>query len=92
MVVRAAFSKMESPGLVRERRERFLVRRRYLEESIAVGGIEEAKDNKAMVESTELEEVADEAEKKFWSSQGSPNGVVAAGKGIIGLAHEKKNQ
>ncbi|KAF8477055.1 calcium-activated chloride channel-domain-containing protein [Kalaharituber pfeilii] len=34
MVIRIALNKIESPGLVRERKERYLVRKRYLEESL----------------------------------------------------------
>lgn len=91
MVVRAALSKIESPGLVRERRERFLVRRKYLE---GIEAMEKKQRRVSMVPGeADLDEiVADDVEGSFWLEQGNPRGTVAVGKDIISRASTKKTQ
>jgi len=92
MVVRTVLSKIESEGLVRERRERFLVRRRYLEESLGVEAMEEKQRRVSLVYGQEMdldEIVTDDVERRFWLE---PRGAVTVGKEIIGRAVEKKKQ
>jgi len=92
MVVRLALSKIESEGLVRERRERFLVRRRYLEESLGLEALLERQRRVSLVQGEELdldEVVAGEVERSFWLE---PRGAAAIGKEIIGRAAQKKKQ
>lgn len=82
-VVRMAMGKLESPGLLQERRERFLVRQKFLEESLVVD------------EQTELGEkvaAAGQQEEEFWGRQHGASGAVKAGKKIIGASFEKKDQ
>lgn len=91
MVVRLTLSKIESEGLVRERRERFLVRRRYLEESLGLEALLERQRRMSLVgEEMDLDEiVADEVERSFWLE---PRGAAAIGKEIIARAAQKKKQ
>ncbi|KAF8453652.1 plasma membrane stress response protein-like protein [Terfezia claveryi] len=92
MVDRLALSKIESEGLVRERRERFLVRRRYLEESMGLEASLERERKVSLMQGEELdldEVVADDVERSFWLE---PRGAVAIGKEIIGRAAQKKKQ
>ncbi|KAI9786237.1 MAG: hypothetical protein M1839_007648 [Geoglossum umbratile] len=85
--VRTALSAIESPGLEKERGARFLVRKRYLEESIG----EEVASLKAMVgRSADREDEAkhgssDEAsvEDRFWGRQRGIEETLRVGKGII---------
>lgn len=80
-VVRMAMGKLDSPGLLQERRERFLVRQKFLEESLDVD------------EQTEFgEKVAAGREGEFWGKQHGAEGAVEAGKKIIGASFEKKDQ
>lgn len=79
--VRMAMGKLESPGLLQERRERFLVRRRFLEESLGVD------------EKTEPDQkVTIGKEGEFWGRQHGAKGAMDAGKKIIGASYEKKEQ
>lgn len=82
--VRMVMGKLESPGLLQERRERFLVRRRFLEESLDV--------NEETETSRVGEKVAAGEEGEFWDKQDGPRGAVEAGKTIIGQGLAKKNQ
>lgn len=94
MVVRLALSKIESEGLMKERRERFLVRKRYLEESLGLEAMEEKRRRASLIpEEMDLDEVvADDVERRFWVHQGNAKGAVAMGKEIIGSAATKKKQ
>lgn len=95
MVVRAAISKIDSPGLIHERRERYLVRKRFLEESFGREELEKRQSGAVGVSSSavELEGIAkDEHEKKFWSAQRSSEDTAAAGKSIITRSVTKKVQ
>ncbi|KAI9770010.1 MAG: hypothetical protein M1840_003721 [Geoglossum simile] len=91
--VRTALSAIESPGLEKERGERFLVRKRYLEESI---GEEEASlkatAEKAVGSNTRgaLEEEARQGslsgarmEDRFWGRQRGVEDTLKVGKGIM---------
>jgi len=85
--VRTALSAIESPGLEKERGERFLVRKRYLEESI---GEEEAGKAVANTIREILEKEAKQgsqsgarAEDKFWGRQRGVEDTLRVGKGII---------
>ncbi|KAI5853032.1 calcium-activated chloride channel-domain-containing protein [Morchella snyderi] len=87
--VRLAMSKLESPGLQQERRERFLVRRRFLQESLGVDEESEINEKVAFgkrAEGTSTEEVM------FWDRQKGPKMCVDVGKQIIRGALEKKDQ
>lgn len=60
-VIRLVFDKIESAGVLKERRERFLVRKRYLEESLGVDADEP--------ETEKLENSIMEGEnERFWNS------------------------
>lgn len=92
MVVRLALSKFESEGLTREKKERFLVRKRYLEESLGIEAMEERRRRASLVPGQELdmdEIVADQVERRFWFE---PRGALTVGKEIIRRATEKKKQ
>lgn len=56
LLVRMALSKIESPGVEMERRERFLVRRRFLEESLRVDDEAEPQDTEGLNTSAGSEE------------------------------------
>lgn len=76
-VVRLALRKLDSPGLIKERQERFMVRKRFLEESVGID--KEATDDK--VESYGVG--AAEKESVFWDRQHGVEGAVEAGKAIM---------
>lgn len=87
-LVRMAMSKLESPGLLQERRERFLVRRRFLQESL---GVDEETELSALEEKASFERGEGE-EGKFWGKQKGPRGAVEVGREIIGKSFDKKDQ
>lgn len=90
LAVRTALSKLDSPGLLKERRERFLVRRRFLQESLGVDDEEtEAHDLKKVDYGTQ---VAPTSSSAFWGQQRGPGETIAAGKGIIETSLSKKTQ
>lgn len=71
--VRKALSKIDSPGLQKERKERFMVRRQYLEETLG-----ESKTKKAEGRVSDFGEVVsrdtleDEARESTLKGHGSP--------------------
>jgi anoctamin-10 len=76
LAVRMALSKLDSPGLIMERQERFMIRRRYLQESMGVD------------EETEAHEIRgagklEGGNEEFWGMQRSPREAVDAGKDIM---------
>jgi anoctamin-10 len=76
LVVRIALSKLDSPGLIKERQERFMIRRRYLQESMGVDEETEAYD---IGGTGKLERSTEE----FWGTQRNPSDAVDAGKDIM---------
>lgn len=92
LIVRTALSKIEPPGMIMERRERFLVRRRYLEENMA--GENEKAERAVHSGDEDLDggDVKNERERRFWLEQSNPNGTMMVGKEIIRRSGEKKNQ
>ncbi|KAA8899030.1 calcium-activated chloride channel-domain-containing protein [Sphaerosporella brunnea] len=83
VMVRTTLSKLDSPGLIKERQERFIIRRRYLQESMGVD------------EETEAHNLGgagtfDGGNEEFWGIQKSPKEAVDAGKEIINIS--KKEQ
>ncbi|KAF2473063.1 DUF590-domain-containing protein [Lindgomyces ingoldianus] len=89
--VRIAISKLDSPGLQKERRERFLVRKQYFEESLSqVGRLPKMADLGEKITRESLEEDARRAslkastpEDRFWSRQKGWRETVAVAKGLI---------
>ncbi|KAG4412738.1 hypothetical protein IFR04_014135 [Cadophora malorum] len=96
--VRKALSKLDSPGLQKERSERYLVRKKYLEESI---GREQAGDAAAdgiaageKIRRSTLEEEARQStlkghgtpEERFWGRQRGQVETIAIGKSFIAKA------
>jgi anoctamin-10 len=88
LVVRIALSKLDSPGLVKEKQERFLIRRRYLQESMGVD--EETEANEKEVVPRDTGAVATGEERSFWDQQEGARGAIEAGLSII--REEKKEQ
>jgi anoctamin-10 len=84
MVVRVALSNMDSPGLTKERQERFMARRRFLQESL---GVDEETEMKIMEGDAFTGE---EGGAKFWSTQKGPQGAIEAGLKI--MSEGKKEQ
>lgn len=82
-VVRLALSKIDSPGLMKERRERYLVRKRFLEESVGV-------DQEAEGIRAEFASLKGRNEIKFWDRQHGVEEAIHAGKEI--MLSEKKDQ
>lgn len=95
--VRKALAKLDSPGRQKERRERYLVRRRYFDESLAGLGERaaarlgaEAKDREKEYSRAALEEDAREASKgaagpegRFWARQRGWRETAVVGRGLI---------
>jgi hypothetical protein len=90
--VRVAISKLDSPGLQKERRERFLVRKRYFEENLSqlekVPRMTDVSDEQ--ITRASLEEDARQStlrtssvEDRFWGRQRGWREVVAVGRGFI---------
>jgi anoctamin-10 len=77
IAVRTALSKFESPGLIKRRQEKFLVKRRLLQESLSVN--EETENSNDIAGSSSVE---DDVEA-FWSRQKGAKGAFEAGITII---------
>lgn len=74
--VRLAISKVESPGTVKQRRERFMVRKRYLQDALGQDEIEVPTHSTAKITRESLEEDARQSslhntrpQEKFWLRQ-----------------------
>lgn len=76
-VVRLALRKLDSPGLIKERQERYLVRKRFLEESVGID--REVDDEK--VENYGVGHGGKES--AFWDRQHGAEGAIEAGKAIM---------
>ncbi|TGO88870.1 hypothetical protein BPOR_0137g00110 [Botrytis porri] len=93
--IRLALSKIDSPGLQRERRERFAVRKQYLQETISQEAAENAASggitNGEKISRNTLEEEAREsslrghgtAEERFWQRQRGQGETIAMGRSFI---------
>ncbi|ORY17824.1 calcium-activated chloride channel-domain-containing protein [Clohesyomyces aquaticus] len=89
--VRLAISKLDSPGLQKERRDRFLVRKKYFEESLSeLKRLPTMADKGEEITRKSLEEDAREGslrastpESRFWSRQRGWRETVMVGKGLI---------
>ncbi|TGO36469.1 hypothetical protein BHYA_0124g00300 [Botrytis hyacinthi] len=93
--IRLALSKIDSPGLQRERRERFAVRKQYLQETISQEAAEKAASggitNGEKISRNTLEEEAREsslrghgtAEERFWQRQRGQGETIAMGRSFI---------
>ncbi len=90
--VRIAFSKLDSPGMQKERGERFLVRKKYLEDSLgaeasiiaAPGGDSEKINRDSLEEEARRETQSDfKAEDRFWLRQRHWQETAKVGGGII---------
>ena len=107
LCVRIALSKIESPGLRKERGEKFLVRKRYLEESLgkqqaatALSPVFETDkiDRASLEEQSRAGSLSSshvKVEEKFWLRQRNWTDTVKVGVGIIQMATpdgEKKMQ
>lgn len=90
-VVRLAMAKLESPGLLQERRERFIIRRRYLQESL---GVDEETEYARLDEKASFGRASGETgvEGRFWGKQKGLRGSLEAGREIIRGSFEKKDQ
>lgn len=89
LAVRTALSKLDSPGLLKERRERFLVRRRFLQESL---GVDEETKVHGLEKVDYGTQVAPTNSSAFWGQQRGPEETIAAGKEIIESSLSKKTQ
>jgi hypothetical protein len=89
LAVRTAFSKLGSPGLLKERRERFMVRRRFLQESLGEDEEAEISDLEKIGHGTRVVPTSSSA---LWGKQRGPGETVAAGKEIIESSLSKKTQ
>ncbi|KAH8667489.1 plasma membrane stress response protein-like protein [Tricladium varicosporioides] len=100
LAVRMALSKIDSPGLQKERSERFAVRKQYLQESfgqeaaekVAAGGISTSEK----ISRNTLEEARqstlpghDTPEERFWMRQQDQAETIAIGKAYIAKAATK---
>ena len=91
--VRMALSKLESPGLQKERAEKFLVRKRYFEESIGSPESRAAPNISRVGEKHDRASLEDEARKdslqgstpesRFWDRQGGWEDAIKIGTNII---------
>ncbi|KAF2190943.1 DUF590-domain-containing protein [Zopfia rhizophila CBS 207.26] len=91
--VRIVISKLDSPGLQKERRERFLVRKQYFEESLSL--LERMPKTKDVGEKVEItrENLEEDArrkslgtasmEERFWGRQRGWRETVAVGRNLI---------
>ncbi|CUS07791.1 unnamed protein product [Tuber aestivum] len=89
LVVRTALSKLDSPGLLKERRERFLVRRRFLQESL---GVDEETEIHELKKIDYGAQAAPTGSSALWGKQRGPEETIAVGKEIIGGSLSKKTQ
>lgn len=101
--IRVAISKMDSPGRQKERRERYLIRRRYFAESLSeVEKLPKLQEQAAEIGVDALEEEArresqtgSRLEDKFWKRQSGWRETVMVGKTLIERtagAENKKEQ
>lgn len=101
--VRTYFSKIDSPGRQIERRERFLVRKRYLEESIgedvftdpepAPSGENEKITRMSLEDEARRESIAGyHPDERFWGRQRYWQETVKAGVGIIRKSGPKEGK
>ena len=91
--VRTALSKLESPGLQKERAEKFLVRKRYFEESIGtpesraapnISKLGEKSDRAALEEQARQGSLHDSTqESRFWDRQGGWEDTIKVGSSLI---------
>jgi len=84
LAVSVALSKLDSPGLIKEKQERFLIRRRYLQESM---GIDEETEHTGIVGAMGVE---GDDECAFWGRQEGARGAFVAGIELI--KNSKKDQ
>jgi hypothetical protein len=97
--VRIAISKLESPGLQKEHRERFLIRKQYFEENLSeLHKIPKLVDAGGDITRESLEEDARESslhastpESRFWSRQRGWRETAAVGRGLIESAEVPKS-
>ncbi|KAI5778942.1 calcium-activated chloride channel-domain-containing protein [Geopyxis carbonaria] len=75
LVIRTALSKLDSPGLIKERQERFIVRRRFLQQSLGV-------DDETEFSTVGDAQIKDEDEE-FWGTQKGIKDSMIAAKEII---------
>jgi anoctamin-10 len=89
--VRVAISKIDSPGLQKERRERFLVRKQYFDENLSgllkkrdFGVADEKIDRESLEEEQRRMSIGDmRAEDKFWGRQRGWKETFQVGKRMI---------
>ncbi|KAF2745503.1 DUF590-domain-containing protein [Sporormia fimetaria CBS 119925] len=89
--VRIAISKIDSPGLQKEKRERYLVRKRYFDESISqLERLPKMAEKGREITRESLEEDARQAslhgstpEQRFWARQRGWRETAAVGRGFI---------
>ncbi|CZT46611.1 related to IST2 protein [Rhynchosporium secalis] len=96
--VRTALSKLDSPGLQKERSERYLVRKKYLEETIgrenadtaAIGGVEAGeKISRSLIEDEARQSNLSgqsSPEERFWGRQRGQVETIAIGRSFIAKA------
>lgn len=101
--VRLAISKIDSPGLQKERRERFLVRQKYFEESLSElekkPGLKDLSMSEEKMDREALEERArqgslkeSKVEDAFWQRQRGWRGAAKAGALTIERTAPEKNE
>lgn len=87
--VRLLISKLDSPGLQKERRERYMVRKKYFDESLSqLSKFPTLKDAVEKIDRESLEEDARRTslatpEERFWGRQRGPRETVKVGSAII---------
>ncbi|PWW72989.1 DUF590-domain-containing protein [Tuber magnatum] len=89
LVVRTALSKLDSPGLLKERRERFLARRRFLQESLGADEETEIHEQEKIGYGAQAVPIGSSA---LWGKQRGPRETIIAGKEIIESNLSKKTQ
>ena len=90
MAIRLAISKLDSPGMQKERAERFMVRKRYLEESLGTDAMELPPTKAPEITRSSLEADARQdslrtsnPEEHFWHRQRSWEESAKVGAGLI---------
>lgn len=89
LAVSTAMSKLDSPGLLKERRERFMVRRRFLQESL---GVDEETESGQLGNVDLGKSVTAGDGQGLWGKQRDPKEAIEAGKQIIKGSLGKKQQ
>ena len=97
--VRIAISKLDSPGLQKERRERFLVRRRYFDENLSqlekIPSVAEAGGDitrKSLEEDARRSSLkASTPEDRFWGRQKGWKETAAVGRSLIEKAESERS-